>query len=370
VSSDTLRVPLWRGIVTQIPVFDGHNDTLIDLYAPEEGGERSFFERSEKGHVDLPRAREGGLIGGIFAIFTPAPPGSPEQDRDYGLTVTEDGYVVKPRSAVEHGYSREFTDGVIDLAHRLQQESEGQVALVGRYQELEDNLERGVLSVVLGLEGASAIQEDLANLEQYYSRGLRSLGLVWSRPNVFGHGVPFRFPSSPDAGPGLTEAGRELVEECNRLGILIDLAHINERGFWDVAELSDAPLVVSHAGVHAVCASTRNLTDEQIDAVGESNGLVGIIFAPGMTRPDGERDGDIALTGLVRHIDYVAERIGVDHVALGSDFDGAQMPSKLADVAHLLNLIQALQDRGYDDDSLEKIGYRNWFRVLSDSWKA
>jgi membrane dipeptidase len=178
------------------------------------------------------------------------------------------------------------------------------------------------------------------------------------------------FPHAPDTGPGLTEVGRELVQECNRLGILVDLAHINERGFWDVAELSDAPLVVSHAGAHAICASTRNLTDEQIDAVGESNGLVGIIFAPSMTREDGKREEDISVSGIARHIDYVVERIGVDHVALGSDFDGAQMSSELADVAHLPNLIQALRDTGYEDDCLEKIAYRNWFRVLRDSWQG
>jgi membrane dipeptidase len=98
--------------------------------------------------------------------------------------------------------------------------------------------------------------------------------------------------------------------------------------------------------------------------------LLGIIFAPGMTREDGKRDADIPLKGIVRHIDYVAQRIGIDHVALGSDFDGAHMPSALADVAHVAKLIRALQDAGYDDDSLKKIAYRNWFRVLRDTWNT
>jgi len=356
--------------MTQIPIFDGHNDTLTDLYAPEEGGNRSFFERSEKGHLDLPRAREGGLNGGIFAVFTPPPEGSPERDRHHGLTETDGGYELQERSPVDHEYSEEFTGEVIEFLYHLEEQADGEIAVVRTYQDLERNLQEGILSVVLHFEGAAPIREDLGNLEVYYERGLRSLGFVWSRPNDFGHGVPFRFPHSPDTGPGLTDAGKRLVQECNQLGIMIDLAHINERGFWDVAELSDAPLVVSHAGVHAICASTRNLTDEQIDAVGESNGLVGIIFAPGMTRPDGEREGDIPLSGLVCHIHYVAERIGVDHVALGSDFDGATMPSELPDAARLPKLIQALQEGGYDDDSLEKIAYRNWFRVLRDSWES
>jgi membrane dipeptidase len=309
-------------------------------------------------------------VGGIFAIFTPPPEGSPERDLEYGLTITEDGYTLEPRSAVDHGYAKEFTDGAIDFLYGLERQADGEIAVVRTYQDVEHNLQSGVLSVVLHLEGAAAIDEDLSNLEAYYERGLRSLGLVWSRPNVFGSGVPFGFPHSPDTGPGLTEAGKRSVEECNRLGILIDLAHINEKGFWDVARLSDAPLVVSHAGVHAICPSTRNLTDQQIDAVGESDGLVGVIFAPAMTRPDGDREEDMPVAGIVDHIHYVAQRIGVEHVALGSDFDGAQMSQELNDVAALPRLIQALRDRGYDGQSLERIAHKNWFRVLRDTWKG
>jgi membrane dipeptidase len=357
--------------VTRMPIFDGHNDTLLELYAPEEGEERSFFERSEHGHIDLPRAREGGLIGGIFAIYTPPPPGSKEREREYGLTITEDGYEVKPRSPVDHEYSKEFTDGVIDFLYDLQKQGDGEVAIVRTYEDLERNLHGGILSVVLHFEDAAALKEDLSNLEAYYERGLRSLGFVWSRPNVFGHGVPFCFPHSPDTGPGLTEAGKELVRACNRMGVLIDLAHMNEKGFWDVAALSEAPLVVSHAAVHALCPSTRNLTDAQIDAIGESNGVIGIIFSPGMIRSDGQRDAySIPLADLVRHFDYVVERIGVDHVAMGSDFDGTRIPEELHDATGLPRLIRAMRDSGYDEDSLEKIAYGNWFRVLRDSWKA
>ena len=352
-----------------IPIFDGHNDTLTELYAPEEGEGRSFFERSDKGHLDLPRAKEGGLAGGIFAIYTPPPEGSPERDSHYGLTVTEGGYELQPRSPLEYEYSKEFSLSVIDFLYDLEEKAEGAIGVVDKCRDLEQNLRDGVLSIVLHLEGAEAIKEDISDLEACYSRGVRSLGITWSRPNAFGHGVPFRFPHSPDTGPGLTEAGSDLVRECNRLGVVIDLAHLNERGFWDAAELSDAPLVVSHAGVHSLCPSTRNLTDSQIDAVGRSNGLIGIIFSPGMIRADGQRDADsIPLTDLVRHFDYVVDRIGVDHVAFGSDFDGTRIPQELQDVTGLPRLVQALRDGGYDEDALEKIAYRNWFRVLRDTW--
>jgi membrane dipeptidase len=357
--------------MTGLPIFDGHNDTLTELYSPEDEGGRSFLARSDEGHLDLPRARDGGMVGGIFAIYTPPPEGSPERDLEYGLTITDDGYEIAPFSPLEHQYAKEYTDAVIDSLYRLEEEADGAVGLARTHQDLERNLREGVLSIVVHLEGAVAIKEDVSNLEAYYEQGVRSLGLVWSRPNVFGWGVPFRFPHSPDIGPGLTDAGKRLVRECNRLGVLIDLAHINEKGFWDVAELSDAPLVVSHAAVYALCPSSRNLTDEQIDAIGETNGVLGVIFSTGMLRADGKRDVDsVPLADLVRHFDYVVERTGVDHVALGSDFDGTTVPQEIRDVTGLPGLIEALRDGGYDEDSLEKIAYRNWFRVLKDSWRG
>jgi membrane dipeptidase len=129
-------------------------------------------------------------------------------------------------------------------------------------------------------------------LDLLYAAGLRSLGIVWSRPNAFGHGVPFKFPSSPDTGPGLTEAGRELVRACNERRILIDLSHLNEKGFWDVAGLSTAPLVATHSNAHSVCPHARNLTDRQLDAIRESGGMVGLNFATAFLRPDGSMNAD------------------------------------------------------------------------------
>jgi membrane dipeptidase len=355
--------------MTLVPVFDGHNDTLLRLHREDRNNGRSFFERSDQGHIDLPRAREAGMIGGLFAIFVPPPETSPESDPYYGFKVTENGYEVTLRSPVDQPYAQSLTDSVIESMLELEAISDSQLQLVRTAADLDRNHREGIFSIVLHLEGAAAIDVGLRGLKRYYDRGVRSLGIVWSRPNAFGCGVPFRFPHSPDTGPGLTLAGRQLVQTCNQLGVLIDLAHLNEQGFWDVAQISDSPLVVSHAGVHAICPSSRNLTDAQIDAVGQSNGLIGIIFEPTNIRPDGRMDLDTPVTMIIRHLDYVVERIGIDHVALGSDFDGASMPYQLADVSHLPRLIQALQESGYDRDAMEKIAYRNWIRVLSDSWR-
>src|SRR5262249_13192549 len=143
-----------------------------------------------------------------------------------------------------------------------------------------DEFEVGRVTVIMHMEGAEALSTDLSDLEEWYGRGLRSLGPVWSRPNAFGEGVPFAFPSTPDTGPGLTPAGRNLVNACNRLGILVDCSHLTEAGFWDVASLSLVPLVATHSNAHALCRSSRNLTDAQLDAIGESGGVVGINFTP------------------------------------------------------------------------------------------
>jgi membrane dipeptidase len=351
--------------VTKMPIFDGHNDTLTEIYPFKSDATRTFFERGDHGHLDLPRAREGGFGGGMFAIFVPSTASFAE-----GLTISETGYEVKPFPPCEHEFAQRYTISAMASLFRLEAESDGQVKVVRTADELAACLQQGVLAVVLHFEGAQAIDPALDALYVFYEAGLRSLGIVWSRPNAFAHGVNFKFPSSPDTGPGLTDAGRELVRACNELGILLDLAHLNERGFWDVTELTNAPLVVTHADAHALSPSARNLTDKQLDAIGESDGVVGVNFHVADLRDDGRFDDDTPITAIVRHVDYIAGRIGVDHVAFGSDFDGARMPRELGDAAGLPKLVAALRAHGYDDAALEKITHQNWLRVLRATWRG
>lgn len=347
------------------PIFDGHNDVLLNLYLPERGGGRSFFTRSERGHLDLPRAREGGFAGGFFAVFIPRDPDSEAQPEP---VMTPDGYESKLPAPLERGYAQRTALAVTATLFRLQEQSAGQVKVVRTVDELAACLHAGVLAAVLHFEGAEAIDPDLDALYVFHAAGLRSLGLVWSRPNAFAHGVPFMFPHSPDTGPGLTEAGKALVRACNRLGIMVDLSHLNEQGFWDVAKLTEAPLVATHSCVHAICPSTRNLTDKQLDAIGESDGIVGVNFSVGFVRPDGGFDAETPLSDIVRHVDYIAQRIGIERVALGSDFDGAKVPRELGDAAGLPRLVEALRAAGYDDAALHKITHENWLRVLRKTW--
>ncbi len=348
------------------PIFDGHNDTLLDLVSTERGQGRSFFAASDLGHIDLPRARKGGFIGGFFAMFVPSP--------DYGfadnITRTDDRYTVKMAPPIDLAYAKAFTADLIAKLFEIEHTSAGVVQVVRTVAELRAVIEQNRLAAIMHFEGAETINPDLSDLADYYEQGLRSLGIVWSRANAFAEGVPFRFPHSPDTGPGLTAAGKALVKACNEMGILLDLSHLNERGFWDVERLSSKPLVVTHTGVHAICASTRNLTDRQIDAVGASGGIIGINFSVGMSRPDGKNDKDTPLTVLVDHLDYVVKRIGLDHVALGSDFDGTTISNELQDVAGLPKLLDAIRARGYSEADLAQITYQNWLRVLEQTWTS
>jgi membrane dipeptidase len=346
------------------PIFDGHNDVLLALYRPRAGEERSFFERSAQGHIDLPRARAGGFGGGFFAVYVPSPPGSPSMS-----DLPDGGTYEAPLPApLELGYSQGVALGMSGLLFRLEAESQGALKVVRSAAEISACLETGVVAAILHFEGAEAIDPGLTALDVFYQAGLRSIGPVWSRPNAFGHGVPFAYPRTPDTGPGLTDAGKELVKACNRLRIMIDLSHLNEAGFWDVARLSDAPLVATHSNVHALCQSSRNLTDKQLDAIRESDGMVGLNFAVSFLREDGRNDANTPLETMVRHVSYLVERLGIERVGLGSDFDGATIPSAIGDVSGLPALMVALADHGFSAEDLRKLAHGNWVRVLEKTW--
>jgi membrane dipeptidase len=182
--------------------------------------------------------------------------------------------------------------------------------------------------------------------------------------------VPFRFPSTPDTGEGLTAAGRALITRCNVLGIAVDVSHLNARGFWDVAEITDAPIIASHCGAHALAPASRNLTDDQLDAIGASGGIVGIPYIVDFLRADGALDRSTPLSTVVAHVRHVAERIGVGHVGFGSDFDGGDIPEELGDVAGLPRLLNALGDGGFTSEEIAAIAWGNWRRVLAATWSG
>ncbi|WP_379062623.1 dipeptidase [Mesorhizobium sp. UC22_110] len=342
-----------------IPVFDGHNDSLLNLHLSTEADKaRLFMEGAPASwHIDLPRARKGGFAGGMFAVFAPS---AGDEDPGFTASVLGNDEPLPPPLPMEQ--ARVPTLAMASLLFRL--ERAGALAVCRSAADIRAAIEGDTIAAVFHIEGAEAIDADFVMLDVLHAAGLRSLGPVWSRPNIFGHGVPFRYPSSPDTGPGLTDAGKALVRTCNQLKILVDLSHINEQGFRDVAAISDAPLVATHSNAHAICPHARNLTDWQLDAIRETRGMVGLNFAREFLHPDGPDGKGTNLDTMLRHIDALLARLGEDGVGLGSDFDGAPIPEEIGDVSGLPRLLEALGRHGYGRELVEKIAWKNWVGTL------
>jgi membrane dipeptidase len=348
-----------------IPIFDGHNDVLLRLHR-RSGGDpvTAFLEGEDSGQLDLAKARKGGFAGGLFAIFVP-----PVKRRVTGGD-TQNSLTVTDAPAVDLAEAQRVTFAMAALLLRIERESHGRVRICRTVGDIEHCFANDTLATVLHIEGAEAIDENFDVLNVLHAAGLRSLGPVWSRPNAFGYGVPFRCPSSPDTGPGLTDLGKALVAECNRLRIMIDLSHLNEKGFWDVAALSNAPLVATHSNAHAISPHSRNLTDKQLAAIRETGGMVGVNYAVSFLRQDGKQDKNTPAQLIVDHAAYLIEHLGEDGVGLGSDFDGAMIPAELGNAAGLQILVEAMEQRQFGKALIEKVCFRNWLRVLGRTWQA
>ncbi len=341
-------------------IFDGHNDALLKLERRGSGDPVRLFIDGYDAHVDLPKARAGGFGGGFFAIFVP-----PLEAGDFSaMAKPEYDLPLPPQLSSAEALPTALAQAGILL--RLQ--AEGALKVCRTAAEIEDCLEAGTIAAIMHMEGAEAIDADFRVLDVLYEAGLRSLGPVWSRPTIFAHGVPFRYPSTGDTGPGLTDAGRALVRACNDRRIMIDLSHLNEAGFWEIAELSRQPLVATHSNAHAICPHARNLTDRQLAAIRDSDGMVGLNFATAFLRPDGQMKREIDLDNMMRHLDHLIGKLGEDRVGFGSDFDGALVPQPIGSVAGLPALREAMRGHGVDETLMTKLAHGNWLRVLKLTW--
>jgi membrane dipeptidase len=320
-------------------IIDGHNDLVLRRWRGEPPR-----------HVRLEEAGAADFAGGFFALYVPSPKMADP---------TETPYAVPLPDPIPHETAAAVAEELFETLCALP---------VARATSTAD-FATGRVTAIVHMEGAEPIAPDLSNLDSWYERGLRSIGITWSRPNAFAEGVPFRFPSDADTGAGLTPEGIELVRACNRHGILVDVSHLNTAGFWDVARVTDSPIVATHSNAHALCPASRNLTDEQLDAIRDSGGLVGVNFAVTFLRADGAQVPDTPLAEIVRHVVYLSDLMGVDHVAFGSDFDGCVAPEELDGIAGFPKLVAALRDAGFGEDDLEKITHGNWLRVLDATWR-
>ena len=341
-------------------IFDGHNDMLTKMYHSKDP---SGFATGLSGHIDKSKLAAGGMVGGFFAIWVPS------QGDLAALTaeMRKDVYdlPLPPRIGLQ-----EAQEVALEQAEYLiKLRDTGNLSICTYTKDIRSCVSEGKTAAILHLEGAEPIDPDFAMLDRLYDLGLRSLGPVWSRPTLFGEGVPFRYPSSPDTGAGLSTLGVQLIERCNAKRIAIDLSHITEAGFWDVTRVSQAPLIATHSNAHAICPHSRNLTDEQLRAIGETGGVAGLNFATAMVRPDGKMLPEVGLDVMLAHLDHMMAQAGTESVALGSDFDGAIVPAAIKDASGLPHLVAAMEHHGYSQDLIEKICFENWMRVLDATWR-
>ncbi|MCU0827762.1 MAG: dipeptidase [Tabrizicola sp.] len=349
-----------------VPVFDGHNDLVLKLAAAGPDRDKVWLQGKGAGHLDLPRMQEHGFAGGVFAVYIPSP--TTADAEAYRALMDNPPYDLPLPDLIDHTAAQPVAVEMLGHLLWMERVSDGRFRWCRTVAGIREAMAAGIVAGVIHFEGAEPIGPNLDALHLFHAMGLRSLGPVWSRPTIFGHGVPFRFPASPDTGPGLTDLGKDLVRECNALRIMLDLSHLNEAGFWDVARLSDAPLVATHSNAHAVTPSSRNLTDRQLQAIRDTGGMVGLNFATVFLREDGRQSPEMTLDPVKRHVEHLLRLAGEDHVGLGSDYDGATTPKDIGGAEGLPVLIAAMRDMGLGEPLIARIAHGNWLRLLERVW--
>lgn len=352
-------------------------DTHIDVPYRMQERKEDIAERTDGGDFDYPRAREGGLDLAFMSIYVPA---------SYQGT----------------GQAKAFADRLIDMVEGFEQQSPNKFAVVRSVEEVREKFGAGLVLLAMGMENGAPIEDDLTNLKYFYDRGIRYITLAHSRSNQISDSS-----YDPDRQwQGLSPFGKEVVQEMNRLGIMVDISHVSDDAFYDVLEITRAPVIASHSSArHFTPGFERNMDDEMIRSLAENGGVIHINFGSSfineeyrqksdlirekvnlflrenqlsrddpkvqeeLTRLRNEHPPDFAdISDLVAHIDHVVELVGIDHVGLGSDFDGVgdSLPHGLKDVSQYPNLIFELLKKGYSGEDIRKISSGNLLRLWSE----
>ncbi|HHT62429.1 MAG: dipeptidase [Bacillota bacterium] len=305
-------------------IIDGHCDSLLKV-----NQESSLYDLGGNSHLDIKRALNRVNLQ-IFAAYI---------DSSF-----------KPYQSLHRGLA---------LIEVFQQEIEKYSSLVKPVLTKKDLLtiqNKDILHVLLAVEGGEILCGDILLLNTIFRLGVRCIGLTWNQRNEIADGC-----SESATQGGLTEFGIKVVKEMNKLGMVIDLAHISPAGFWSVLEHTQSPVMVSHANCHQLCPHRRNLDDAQIKALSQNHGVLGITFVK-----DFLGEGEVGIEDVLKHIDYAVTIGGVDCVGIGSDFDGTDsLPKGLEDVTKLYLIAEGLDKRGYTGEDIEKIMGRNFLRLFT-----
>lgn len=246
----------------------------------------------------------------------------------------------------------------MDLLYRKIEENSNHISLIHNYDQLIKNKEEGKRSVLLALEGGESLTDDIGVLRLLYRLGLRCITLTWNHRNNIADGV-----GESISGGGLTKFGRAVVKEMNKLGIIVDISHISEKGFWDVVDLVEKPLIASHSCAYNLCSHVRNLKDEQIKAISQLNGVIGINYCTSFLENDPSKAN---VNSIANHIEYIAEVGGINCVGLGSDYDGAKVPDDVSDISQIYKIKNEMAKRGFKEEEINKVMGNNFARVIKD----
>lgn len=326
-------------------VIDMHCDTLMAAYF-KKGKEADIYEFPEA-MVDLKRMKQGEVTAQFFAVFIPP------QD------VYREWYGVRPVS------DEEYIKACVGIYEQSVSAHPELIAKAVCAEDIIKNEKDGKISAVLTMEDGVAVQGEMDNLERFWQMGVRALSLTWNFENCFGA------PNSRDPEimqKGLTDFGKEAVGYMQELGMLVDVSHLSDGGFRDVAEICKKPFAATHSNCRALCPHPRNLTDDMIRILGESGGVSGLNFAPEFLNEDIScRDSTAFL--LAKHARHMADLGGVDCVAIGSDFDGIGGNLEISDCSKFVLLEEALRKEGFLGSEIEKIFNKNVMRVIKESMK-
>ncbi|MCX7841648.1 MAG: dipeptidase [Clostridia bacterium] len=305
---------------------DAHCDTITRIM------ERKETLKKNSCHVDLERLKAAGSFVQFFAAFI-----EPVYNQAYAL-----------RWALQ----------VIDRLNLEIESNKDDIMLCCNYSDVQEAIKNNKVAAVISIEDGSALQGELSALRALYKLGVRSICLTWNHRNEIADGV-----ADGTSGGGLTPFGRQVVAEMNRLGMLIDVSHLSEKGFWDVLELSTQPVIASHSNAKSVCSHKRNLSDEQILALKKNNGVMGINFYPWFLNNSQKAD----INDIIRHIEHIISISGDDHVGIGADFDGIEItPYYIAGLQDVDKLFNKLATLNYKEKTIKKLAGENFMRVIKD----
>ena len=319
-------------------IADLHCDTIMRFYNGEH------LNGMENSHINLEKLQKGECLVQCFAIYVP----SHDSATRHGITDSPAVYFEKAYNA----YLREM------------ELNKDYILPAYSVEDVLKNEAAGKMSSILTVEDGVTLDGDINNVDDYYKKGIRMVALTWNYENSLG------FPQSMDPVEhmkGLKPFGIEAVRRMNELGIAVDVSHLSEGGFWDVVKYSSKPFVASHSCARALCDVGRDLTDQQLRALGEKGGIVGVNYLSRFLHPytGSPEDRNTSIEEVVRHLRHMANVAGVESVGLGSDYDGMNSILEWKDYGGQQMIVQALEG-SFTDDEIEKICYKNALRVFKD----